>query len=425
MSNKYSAVILSAKIGNIRQNVAALERNQPGTRIIVVSDSIPAAERAGLNVTWVEGARPFCFAKNANLGFAAAGTDDVVLVNDDAFLATPGGFDRLRGAADIFGIVSATIRGRVCNSRQRGVQPNNVAEPDFLAFVCVYIPRTTYEKLGPLDERFLHGTWEDNDYCRRAHEAGIPIGICGGCTVEHFGANTTFEAKPTYRQILDDNRARYEEKWSKQKILLSICVCSIFSRKHYLDRLMAILSPQLTQRAELLLAIDAGQDSIGRKRQRLLEAARGEFIVFLDDDDTVDPHYVSKILCEINRHPSVDAITYRSTRYENGVYEAECVYSLHSSTNTGFEYRDGFKTYLRYPYHVTPIRRELALKVGFPDKDHQEDTDFAVALKPLLRSEAHIPENLYTYYWRSDRSAEQTHQSLTKPAKPKVAKKLL
>lgn len=418
----FSVVILSAKIDNVRQNVAAIRKHQPGTRVIVVQDGIKPMEQASadlVGVEWIEGAKPFCFARNANLGIAAAGTDDVVLVNDDAFLLTKGGFDNLAKASEHYGIVSSTVLGRCCNVRQKTQQENNVTEPDFLAFVCVYLPRRTLELLGPLDERFEHGTWEDNDYCRRAHEAGLSLGICGKCLVSHDNQNTTFETLPVYRQILDQNRARFEEKWSKTKTSLSICICSIFSRKHFLDRMMAILSPQLGQRVELLLAIDAGQESIGKKRQRLLEQARGEFIVFLDDDDTVHQDYVSKVLTAINRTPNVDAITYRSKRYCDGVYEAECVYSLHSESNVGFIYVDGFKTYQRYPYHVTPVRRELALKIGFPDKDHCEDTDFAVALRPLLRSEHHIPEHLYTYWWRSDRSAEQTHRSLTAPKKPK------
>lgn len=415
----YTAVILSAKAENVRTNLEAIRKHQPGTRVIVVADGIPEESRQGLDAQWLEGAQPFCFARNANLAIAAAGTDDVVLVNDDAFLVSPGGFDQMRKATAHFGIVSATIRGRVCNPRQKEAQENNVPEPGFLAFVCVYLPRTTLDRLGPLDERFLHGTWEDNDYCRRAQEAGLALGICGKCVVEHFGQNTTFEMKPVYRQILDDNRKRFEQKWSRMNVTLSICICSIFSRKAYLDRMMACLSPQLEQRVELLLAIDAGQDSIGGKRQRLLEQARGEFIVFLDDDDLVSPEYVSEILCAINRDPKADAITYRSKRYCDGAYEAECVYSLHSDSNIGFIYVDGFKTYQRYPYHVTPVRRELALKVGFPSKDHGEDTDFAVKLHPLLKSEVHIPKHLYTYFWRSDRTAEQTHRSLTTPPKLK------
>lgn len=419
----YSAVILSAKIENVRSNVAAIRKYQPGTRIIVVADAA-LTDRSVEDVVWVEGAQPFCFSRNANLGIAAAGTDDVVLVNDDALLLTPNGFGLLEKASEVFGIVSATVRGRCRNPRQKQFSENNTSEPDSLAFVCVYLPRKTLDLLGPLDEQFEHGTWEDDDYCYRAREAGLALGICGRCTVDHISSATTFETRSTYRAILDANRARFEAKWSKHRTLLSICICSVFSRKGYLDRMLACLTPQLTQRVEFLLAADAGQESIGSKRQRLLEQAKGEFIVFLDDDDLVHPDYVSKVLTAINRNPTVDAITYRSKRFEDGVYEAECVYSLHSKTNIGYEYIDGFKTYLRYPYHVTPIRRELALKIGFPNKDHCEDTDFAVALHPLLKSEHHLPECLYWYYWRSDRSAEQTHRSLINPGKPKVAKRV-
>lgn len=414
MQHMYTVVIPSAKIANVERCVAAIALHQPGAPVVVVADGIPAVERARVpGVRWIEGVQPFCYAANANLGILAAGSDDVILCNDDALLANQGGFDLLAAASSRYGIVSATIFGRCCNERQRRACDENHTEPSMLAFVCVYLRRSTIAQLGLLDERFLGGCYEDNDYCRRAAEAGIALGICGRCRVIHEATHTTFASRPNYRAILDANRARFEEKWSRTGILLSLCICSIFTRKAYLDRLLAVLTPQLGDRVELLLAIDAGQSSIGAKRQRLLEQARGDFVVSIDDDDLVSPDYIRAILGAIHRRPAADCITYLSKRYCDGAFEADCSYSLTNPTNTGFIYIDGFKTYLRFPYHVTPVRRELALQVGFQSLDFREDTDFAERLRPLLQTEEHIAEFLYFYWWRTARPGEQTHKTLT------------
>jgi GT2 family glycosyltransferase len=413
--NSYSVIIPSAKADNVGRCIAAIREHQPDVHIIVVADGIPAAERAPIEgVLWVEGVQPFCFARNVNLGIAAAGQDDVILCNDDAILATAGGFNLLREASSHFAVVSATIRGCCCNSRQQLTTEDNHAEPTMLAFVCAYIPRSTIEAIGLLDERYENGNWDDNDYCRRVTEAGLSLGICGACAMIHEGTHTTFAKLPNYRQILDDNQRRYEEKYKLTRTLLSICVCSIFTRKAFLDRLLAVLSPQLSQRVELLIAIDAGQVPIGQKRQRLLDQARGDFVVFIDDDDLVSPDYVRLILRAIYGNPSADAITYLSKRYQDGVYEADCVYSLRNPSNEGFVTIDGFKTYTRWPYHVTPIRREIAIEVGFRKLNFLEDTDFATRLRPLLHTEAFINEFLYFYWWRTARTGEQTNRTLQK-----------
>jgi len=416
--NPYTIIIPSAKIANVAACVMAARRHQPGVAIIVVADGIPQADRATVsNVRWIEGMQPFCYARNANLGIAASGKEDVILLNDDAMLSTTRGFERLQAASATYGIVSATIRGRCCNPRQQALQPNNITEPSMLVFVCVYIPRSTIDAIGVLDERYVGGNFEDNDYCRRAALAGLSLGICGGCTVDHKTELTTFERRPDYRDILAANRKRFEEKWARTGTLLSVCVCSIFSRGNYLDRLLACLTPQWTERVEFLLAADDGQESVGAKRNRLLDQARGAFVVFIDDDDLVAPNYIAKMLGAILRNPAADAITYLSKRYCDGVFEACCSYSLKNATNRGFVFLDGIKTYQRFPYHVTPIRRELALQVRFPAIDFTEDTCWAEQLRPLLKSEEHIPEFMYFYWWRTSRAGERTHKVLsTQPA---------
>ena len=75
--------------------------------------------------------------------------------------------------------------------------------------------------------------------------------------------------------------------------------------------------------------------------------------------------------------------------------------------------------YLRFPYHVTPVRTEIARKVGFMSINFREDTIYAEQLRPFLKSEVFIPEVMYEYWWRSDRSGEVTNKELLKEMTPK------
>lgn len=84
------------------------------------------------------------------------------------------------------------------------------------AFFCVMMPRSTYEHVGPLDEAFGRGYFEDDDYCRRVEELGKEI-VCAEDVFIHHHLSASFnKLKSKERQALfDQNRVLYEAKWGK------------------------------------------------------------------------------------------------------------------------------------------------------------------------------------------------------------------
>jgi GT2 family glycosyltransferase len=83
-----------------------------------------------------------------------------------------------------------------------------------LAFFCAVLRRETWEAVGPLDERFGVGMFEDTDYCRRARAQGFEIRCARDAFVHHWQkASFRRLGEKAYFALYAENRRKYEEKW--------------------------------------------------------------------------------------------------------------------------------------------------------------------------------------------------------------------
>jgi GT2 family glycosyltransferase len=83
-----------------------------------------------------------------------------------------------------------------------------------LAMFCAVLRRETFERVGPLDERFEIGMFEDDDYALRLTAAGFRLAVARDSFVHHAGRGS-FRGLPDqeYLRIYRENRRRFEEKW--------------------------------------------------------------------------------------------------------------------------------------------------------------------------------------------------------------------
>jgi glycosyltransferase involved in cell wall biosynthesis len=186
---------------------------------------------------------------------------------------------------------------------------------------------------------------------------------------------------------------------------ISLLVCSLESRHRELRRLKNCLAPQLTDAVELLVNVDRGQKTIGLKRNELLEEASGEYIAFIDDDDLVSDDYVEKILTAVASNP--DCCGMEGIVTFNGQNPRRFVHSL--------RYREWFErdgVYYRNPNHLSPVKRELALQVGFPEKNYWEDRDYSARLLRLLNREVYITGPIYYYLYVKQKKKTAVHRAL-------------
>jgi GT2 family glycosyltransferase len=83
-----------------------------------------------------------------------------------------------------------------------------------LAFFCAAMPRAVYERVGPLDERFGTGMFEDGDYNRRVREAGFDVRCASDAFVHHWQmASFRRLGKNAYFRLFEENRRKFEDKW--------------------------------------------------------------------------------------------------------------------------------------------------------------------------------------------------------------------
>lgn len=79
---------------------------------------------------------------------------------------------------------------------------------------CAITPKQVWERVGPLDETFEIGMFEDDDLSMRVRAAGFRVVAARDCFIHHFGQGS-FSQLPNVecQRIFDQNRRAFEIKW--------------------------------------------------------------------------------------------------------------------------------------------------------------------------------------------------------------------
>jgi GT2 family glycosyltransferase len=224
----------------------SLERRTdwPRTEIVVVDNGSTDATPQWLEAQAARpgsGLRPLLlpenrgFAAGANAGAAAARGEYLCFLNNDTVI-TRGWLSalvrHLRADAGL-GMVGASTN-EIANAARVPVgyrEPEELEswarrftadnagrreELPMLALFCALLPRRVYEEVGPLDERFAVGMFEDDDYCRRLRERGYRLAVARDAFVHHWGRGTFRQlGEDEYLRIYRENERRYRDKWER------------------------------------------------------------------------------------------------------------------------------------------------------------------------------------------------------------------
>lgn len=219
----FSVIVPSRNPANLRACIGAIRARGETCRVIAVDDGLtlsgiePLQAKVYGKVEIVAAMKPFIFSRNLNIGIRAAGDDDVILLNDDCLLKTPGGFTDLARVMTEHrpGILApaCTNVGNPDQTPPRGHEKRAQlrTEPRTLCFTCVYIPRFILNVVGLLDERFVDYGMDDDDYCLRVRQAGYTLAVYDGCVMDHHTLPSSYRANGggDYRP----NMRRFIAKW--------------------------------------------------------------------------------------------------------------------------------------------------------------------------------------------------------------------
>ena len=184
--------------------------------------------------------------------------------------------------------------------------------------------------------------------------------------------------------------------------LLSILIPTVVGRESEFSRLRQSVQDQakwiiLTDQdeVEILFAIDNKQMTICEKREWLYGQASGLYSWQIDDDDTIANDAIWEIFKANIYNP--DCITFKEHCTING----SIFRSNHSLKYDDWgEKQDGFD-YVRTPFMKSVIKTEIAKSVPVPHLRYSEDHEWARLLKPHLKTEIHIDQELYFYQHNS------------------------
>jgi len=216
------------------------DTDYPNYEIIVVDNAstdgtpeyLKGLQHPRLRVLLNEENRGFSAANNQ--GLALANGEYFCLLNNDtivsgSWLSTLVGHLRAHPGLGLVGPVTNAIGNEAripvgyCNlldmpawaSAYCQAHRDRLEDISMLAFFCVAMPRAVFETVGPLDERFGIGMFEDDDYNRRVREAGFQIKLAQDAYIHHWQcASFKILGEDAYFATYYENEKKYRAKWA-------------------------------------------------------------------------------------------------------------------------------------------------------------------------------------------------------------------
>ena len=151
-----------------------------------------------------------------------------------------------------------------------------------------------------------------------------------------------------------------------------------------------------SDKIEILTESDNGENSVGKKRNNVIDRAMGEYVCFIDDDDAVTDIYISATMKALESKPDVVELVGYLPKYN--------LPFIHNLNCGGHFKKDGIQ--FRTPNHLNTIKTEIARNIRYPEISHGEDQDYSHRLwdSGLMTREALIGERMYIYQFNSNTS---------------------
>lgn len=191
-------------------------------------------ERKHPCLRWLRLRRNHGFAAGCNHGLRTARGEFLMILNNDT-IVPPDLLEKLSAAwqthekAGLVAPVSNFVNGLQLVPLASGEGPEDLAkivtrlerdargmvgESTCLSGLCLFAHRDFYETVGPFEESYGIGNFEDDDLCLRARLAGYRLLIARDAFVYHFGHKTFDALAIDYETQLRKQERLHQRKWS-------------------------------------------------------------------------------------------------------------------------------------------------------------------------------------------------------------------
>lgn len=182
---------------------------------------------------------------------------------------------------------------------------------------------------------------------------------------------------------------------------LSILIPSTYDREEMTENLVDYLNKMAAGLSvHVHTYYDDKEISVGKKRQELLEDAKGEYVVFIDSDDWVPEYYIDELLKAFETSPDCVGFEIAVKGMRGKLASASNMWGKWENKRKKYKHKK--YDYVRTPYHKNPIKREIAIQIGFKDMRYAEDIEFSDRLKKsgLIKTEVYIQKPMYEYRYK-------------------------
>jgi hypothetical protein len=308
---------------------------------------------------------------NANMGEIEWEWDIVVLVSDDMIPQLIGWDTVIRTHMNLYFPDTNGI-----------LWFNDGYQADKLNTLCIY-GRKMYDSFGYIYEPSYKSLFCDTELTDRCRGDLAPrCKYIPYCIIRHEHPGTGFA------QVMDPLYAKNQTYWNRDMYTYihrktypydwSILIPTIPGREKGLSDLVSTLREKLARlapdlRYEFCLAFDNREMSIGMKRQKLVEMAKGKYLSFIDDDDEITDAYIEDLWATIQGG-------YHTMRLRGQMSQYTFVHSTAITLTTPMATKSEPPVFQRPPNHLNPLLSDVAKLVSFKDAVHGEDLDWTLSL---------------------------------------------
>ena len=156
---------------------------------------------------------------------------------------------------------------------------------------------------------------------------------------------------------------------------ISFLIPTIPGRDASLQRMMQSIHERMGRiapnlRYEIRLGFDNKEASVGRKRDNLLQASKGKYSAFVDDDDEITDAYIEDLAETIRGN-------FHVMRLRGTVQQYTFTHSIAVKLNEPMARGNDF---FRPPNHLNPMLTDVAKLVRFKDASRGEDLDWTMRM---------------------------------------------